>query len=76
MRTLSGRIVLPDGSTVAGLVRFEATISSIEPSDASSDYILTGFVDLQVNGSHGVDVMPASTDGILEISDQLAREGG
>jgi N-acetylglucosamine-6-phosphate deacetylase len=76
MRTLSGRIVLPDGSTVAGLLRFETIISAIEHSDTtSSDYILPGFVDLQVNGSHGVDVMTATADGILEISDRLAREG-
>jgi N-acetylglucosamine-6-phosphate deacetylase len=75
MQTLSGRIVLPDGSLVAGLIRFDATISSIEHSDASSDYILPGFVDLQVNGSHGIDVMGASADGIIEISHKLAREG-
>jgi N-acetylglucosamine-6-phosphate deacetylase len=75
MQTLSGRIVLPDGSIVAGLVRFDTTISSIEPSDASSDYILPGFIDLQVNGSHGIDVMAASADGIMEISRKLAREG-
>ena len=68
--------MLPDGSTVAGLLRFETIISAIEHSDTtSSDYILPGFVDLQVNGSHGVDVMTATADGILEISDRLAREG-
>ena len=75
MQTLSGRIVLPDGSIVAGLIRFDATISSIEPSVAAPDYILPGFVDLQVNGSHGIDVMRASADDIIEISRQLAREG-
>jgi N-acetylglucosamine-6-phosphate deacetylase len=75
MRTLSGRIVLPDGSIVAGRIRFDATIASIEQSDASSDYILPGFIDLQVNGSHGIDVMAASADGIIEISQKLAREG-
>src|SRR6202163_1795486 len=75
MPNLSGRIVLPDGSIVAGLIRFDSTISSIEPSDASSDYIFPGFVDLQVNGSHGIDVMTATADGILEISQKLAREG-
>ncbi|HLI80816.1 MAG TPA: N-acetylglucosamine-6-phosphate deacetylase, partial [Candidatus Binataceae bacterium] len=32
-------------------------------------------IDLQVNGSHGIDVMAASADGILEISRNLAREG-
>ena len=75
MRTLSGRIVLADGSIVAGEIRFDATINSIERSDAPSNYILPGFVDLQVNGSHGIDVMSASADGIIEISRQLAREG-
>jgi N-acetylglucosamine-6-phosphate deacetylase len=75
MRTLSGRIVLPDGSIVAGRIRFDVTIASIGQSDASSDYILPGFIDLQVNGSHGIDVMGASADGIIEISHQLAREG-
>ncbi len=75
MRTLAGRIVLPDGSIVAGLIRFDARISSIEPSDASSDYVLPGFIDVQVNGSHGIDVMGASADGILEIAQNLAREG-
>ena len=67
--------MLPDGSIGPGRICFDATISSIEPSDASSDYILPGFVDLQVNGSHGIDVMSASADGILEISQKLAREG-
>jgi N-acetylglucosamine-6-phosphate deacetylase len=75
MRTLSGRIVLPDGSVVRGLIRFDATISSIESSVASSDYILPGFIDLQVNGSHGIDVMGASVDGIITIAERLACEG-
>lgn len=67
--------MLPDGSIVVGLIRFAATISSIERSDAGSDYILPGFVELQINGSHGIDVMGASADGIIEISQTLAREG-
>ncbi len=67
--------MLPDGSMIAGLIRFGATISSIERSDAGSDYILAGFVDLQVNGSQGIDVMAASADEIIEISRKLAREG-
>ena len=75
MRTLAGRIVQPDGSIVAGRIAFDATISAIEQSQASPDYILPGFIDLQVNGSHGIDVMSASAEGILEISRHLAREG-
>jgi N-acetylglucosamine-6-phosphate deacetylase len=76
MRTLQGRIARPDGSIFAGRIRFDDTILSIEPADAaSSDFILPGFVDLQVNGSHGIDVMRTTADGILEISEKLAREG-
>jgi N-acetylglucosamine-6-phosphate deacetylase len=76
MRTLSGRIALADGSIVAGRIDFDATISSLESSAAaSSDYILPGFVDLQVNGSHGIDVMDASADRIVEMACNLVREG-
>ena len=75
MRTLSGRIALAAGSMLAGQIHFDTAISSIEKSDAPSDYILPGFVDLQVNGSHGIDVMSASADGLIEISEKLAREG-
>ena len=76
MRTLSGRIVLPDGAIVAGRISFDETISSIEPSaTSSSDYILPGLVDLQVNGSHGLEVMTESPDDLIEISRHLAREG-
>jgi N-acetylglucosamine-6-phosphate deacetylase len=75
MRTLSGRIAHPDGSIVAGQIRFDATIAAIDVSDASSDYILPGFIDLQVNGSHGLDVMSASVDDLIQISEKLAREG-
>jgi N-acetylglucosamine-6-phosphate deacetylase len=75
MRTLAGRIVLPDGAIVAGRMRFGATISSIDPGAAPSDYILPGFVDLQVNGSHGIDVMRASAGDLIEVSRRLAREG-
>ena len=48
--------------------------SSIQTT-TSSDYILPGFVDLQVNGSHGVDVMTASADGIMEISRPARARG-
>jgi N-acetylglucosamine-6-phosphate deacetylase len=76
MRTLSGRIALPDGSVVARKIAFEASICAIDSADSpSSDYILPGLIDMQVNGSHGIDVMSASADGIIEIARNLAREG-
>jgi N-acetylglucosamine-6-phosphate deacetylase len=73
---LSGVIARPDGSLIRGRVRFTDRITALEPaSNGGNDYILPGFVDLQVNGSHGIDVMNASPDEIATLSRHLAREG-
>ncbi len=73
---LAGLIAKPDGSLVRGQVTFADRISALDPSsDAGDDYILPGFVDLQVNGSHGIDVMNASADELATLSRHLAREG-
>ncbi len=77
MRTLGGRIARADGSIVEGVVHFGRRIEAVEPraSAGASDYILPSFIDLQVNGSHGLDVMTASAGALAEISRKLAREG-
>jgi N-acetylglucosamine-6-phosphate deacetylase len=73
---LRGLIAKPDGSTVRGQVTFADRITALDPaSDVGDDYILPGFVDLQVNGSHGIDVMNASADALATLSSHLAREG-
>jgi len=73
---LSGTIAKPDGSLVRGHVSFTDRITAVDPaSDAGDDYILPGFVDLQVNGSHGIDVMNASPDALAKLSHHLAHEG-
>ena len=73
---LSGLIAKPDGSIVRGQITFADTIAALESaSSGGDDYILPGFVDLQVNGSHGIDVMNASADAIANLSRHLAREG-
>ena len=73
---LSGLIAKPDGSIVRGRVTFADRIDALElASDTGDDYILPGFVDLQVNGSHGIDVMNASPDALATLSCNLAREG-
>jgi len=73
---LSGLIARPDGSLLRGHVTFTDRIDALDPeSNISDDYILPGFVDLQVNGSHGIDVMNAPPDALATLSRHLAREG-
>jgi N-acetylglucosamine-6-phosphate deacetylase len=73
---LSGLIAKPDGSIVRGQVTFTDRIIALDAiTDVGDDYILPGFVDLQVNGSHGIDVMNASADSLATLSRHLAREG-
>jgi N-acetylglucosamine-6-phosphate deacetylase len=77
MKRLRGLIARSDGSNLPGTVSFGATIESIEASGQSDahDYILPGFIDLQINGAGNVDVMSASSDALVNLSTELAREG-
>ena len=60
---LSGSIARPDGSLLRGHLNFTDRITSLDPdTHVGDDYILPGFIDLQVNGSHGIDVMSAPPD--------------
>src|SRR6266851_4281068 len=76
MKTLGGIVALPDGSTITGNISFGDRIVRIDPSSSvCDDYILPGLIDLQVNGSDGIDVMTATPDAMVELSRRLAREG-
>jgi N-acetylglucosamine-6-phosphate deacetylase len=76
MRQISGLIARPDGSVLEGRISFAGLIERVEPlTTASRDYLLPGLIDLQVNGTHGMDVMAASPDDLTDMSRYLAREG-
>ncbi|HUO03809.1 MAG TPA: N-acetylglucosamine-6-phosphate deacetylase [Candidatus Binataceae bacterium] len=76
MTTLKGVIARPDGTLAQGKISFGAKIDSIEQvSQSGGDLILPGLIDLQVNGSHGIDVMSATAAQIAALGRHLAKEG-
>ncbi|HXW85335.1 MAG TPA: hypothetical protein VEJ86_13085, partial [Candidatus Binataceae bacterium] len=76
MRTISGDYIRADGSLIRGQITFDKRIVDVFPAPVeSNDYILPGLIDLQVNGSHGIDVMSADAEQLASLSVQLAREG-
>ena len=76
IKELYGLVVRPDGSEFRGRVSFSDRVEGIEATaQAGDDYVVPGFIDLQVNGSHGLDVMAGSAEEIRAIARHLAREG-
>ncbi len=76
MRTLSGEIARADGTLTRGQITFNDRIVEIHAAPIKGDdYILPGFIDLQVNGSHGVDVMAAAPGALAVLARHLAKEG-
>jgi N-acetylglucosamine-6-phosphate deacetylase len=76
MRTLSGEIARADGTLTRGQITFNDRIVEIHAAPTpSDDYILPGFIDLQVNGSHAIDVMTAAPGALAVLARHLAKEG-
>lgn len=64
---------------VPGVISFDHRIVKFEPQGKSrkliGDRLLPGFIDLQINGAFGIDVMSASAEDLLELSRRLVPEG-
>jgi N-acetylglucosamine-6-phosphate deacetylase len=45
------------------------------PSKQVDDYLLPGFIDLQINGAYGIDVMSATAADLVELAHCLAHDG-
>jgi N-acetylglucosamine-6-phosphate deacetylase len=75
MKQLNGVIASGDGLTFPGQISFGERIERIETASGGDDYLLPGFIDLQVNGSHGIDVMTAAPEELAMLGGHLARDG-
>ncbi len=56
-------------------IGFDAIIRTIEPVRSASDYLAPGFIELQINGGYGVDVMSATAGDLMRLAERLGREG-
>jgi N-acetylglucosamine-6-phosphate deacetylase len=73
LRELSGTVALTDESST---VIFDRKITRVTKSRTRPrDYLLPGFIDLQINGAYGIGVMASSANDLLRLSHCLAHEG-
>jgi len=56
-------------------IGFDAKINEIEPVRGASDYLVPGFIELQINGAYDIDVMSATAGDLLRLAKRLGREG-
>ncbi len=85
MKTLllkNANVVLPDREVSgASVLVEEGKIVSLDTNqggeelDLAGATLLPGFIDVHIHGAVGIDVMDATADGLLEVSEYLASQG-
>ncbi len=79
--TFGHRIISFEPQSLGGAQRSRANESARCAARASAqfrlagEYVVPGFIDLQINGAFGIDVMSGSAADLLEISRRLVAEG-
>ena len=72
---IAGRVVTPGGVVDGDLVLHDGRVAAVEPRRATpSRWVAPGFIDLQINGAHGIDVTAAPTR-IPELARRLPEHG-
>ena len=68
--------IFVDGSLIAGDVAVrDGRIAAIGLSNPGTGIVVPGFVDAQINGYAGVDLLHADVDEILDMGEALYRDG-
>jgi N-acetylglucosamine-6-phosphate deacetylase len=72
---LAGRVVTPAGVVTGELVVEGGRVAAVERRpEAPSRWVAPGFIDLQINGAHGIDVT-ATPARIPELAQRLPEQG-
>ncbi|HSD46106.1 MAG TPA: amidohydrolase family protein, partial [Pyrinomonadaceae bacterium] len=76
-RELAGGSVLVLGGRIVSIFSGDSAprAIAIEEIDLSGATLLPGFIDVHIHGAVGVDVMEATPNGLLEVSEYLATQG-
>lgn len=75
MHAVAGRVITPEGVVRGRVVIDGGVIAGVVPDTTAPDrWVCPGFIDLQINGSHGVDI-GAEPHRMAELATRLPFEG-